>query len=101
MRNTETKSGSCGLKDSRVGAGGAAASREDLRAESIAVRYPEDPCYTFWPVPLFGRFTWGRCGKRAAMTLFRARGVILSRNEAVDLQAFGSTKEYALVKFAL
>jgi hypothetical protein len=34
------------------------------------------------------------------VTLFRARGVILSRNEAVDLRDFGSTKEYERAKSA-
>jgi hypothetical protein len=73
----------------------------EVRVEGrIGVRHREKPCYTFWPVPLFWRYGSGRTGKRAAVTLFRARGVILSRNEAVDLRDFGSTKEYEREKSA-
>jgi hypothetical protein len=46
--NTKKMSYVYGLKVTRLASG------------SIAVRYTENPCYTFWPVPLFGPFAWGK-----------------------------------------
>lgn len=53
----------------------------------------------FLPRPSPWAYLVGRCGQRAAFASFRAREVGLSQN-VVELLAFGSMKEFVLVKFA-